>query len=431
MRLFFLAALLVLAVNTVRAETFEGHVMPANCRNENPAGHTRSCALACKKTGFGLMTSGGDWIPFDAAGNTKAVAMLEASTQSADLKARVQGRRDKGVLAVDSIVLIAAAAEAGKSAVHPTSVAILLFDGAQTIDYTGPYEVFSDAMWQGDRAFRVFTVAAREGTIRTAAGMVVTPDFTFGAAPHADIVVVPGGAVTPVLEDAATIAWVRKVSADARIVMSVCNGAFFLARAGLLDGLDVTTTAGNLATLQQMAPKAKVTANKRVTDNGKIVTTGGLTAGIDGALHIVQRETSETLARGLALYLEYDWQREGSFLPAALAFRHVMPLAISTLSPLGRDASFSASEGDERSWTIEARIAPPHSAKELSTTIRDTATTLLGWKSLRADEQKGCFGFDDFDGSTWHTCFELGAPVNGAIPVTLRAERQAAPVASK
>ncbi|MEA2491110.1 MAG: hypothetical protein QOH21_2902 [Acidobacteriota bacterium] len=425
MKLFLLAALLPLVLSTARADTFEGHLMPAKCRNQNPAEHTRSCALDCKSTGFGLAMANGDWLPFDATGNRKAVEALEASTQSADLKVRVEGRRDKGVLLVSSIVLIAP----DRAAAHPATVAILLFNGVQTIDYTGPYEVLADAMWQGDRAFRVFTVAKSAATIRTAAGMVVTPEFTFAEAPHADIVIIPGGAVTPVVDDPDVIAWVKKVTADARIVMSVCNGAFFLAKAGVLDGLEATTTAGNLATLQRMAPKAKVTADKRVIDNGKIVTTGGLTAGIDGALHIVQRETSETMAHGLALYLEYNWQREGTFLPAALAFRQVLPLALATLTPLG--GQFTSSSGDERTWTMEATVPSSHSTTELTAAFHDTATTLLGWKALRPNDQQGCFAFDDFDGSSWHTCVEVGAPANGATPVTLRADRQAAAVASK
>lgn len=142
----------------------------------------------------------------------------------------------------------------------------------------------------GDSAFRVVTVAENTTPIRTVAGMTVTPDFAFADAPHADIVVLPGGGVLPVLERPAVIAWVRKATAEATTVMSVCNGSFFLAKAGLLDGLEVTTTAGNLGVLKELAPRAIVTGHKRVTDNGRIITTGGLAAGIDGALHIVEAD---------------------------------------------------------------------------------------------------------------------------------------------
>ena len=438
MKLFFLAALVPLVFSTARAETFEGHLMPAKCRNDNPVEHTRACALACKSTGFGLALANGEWIAFDAKGNRMAIEALEATKLSSDLKARVEGRRDSGVIAVDSITLIETDSKTDPAPSIDTSlqtnapsqptVAILLFDGVQTIDYTGPYEVLSDAQWKGDRAFRIFTVAEKEGTIRTVAGMTVKPDFTVANAPHADIVVIPGGSVAPILEHDAVLTWVRKATRDARIVMSVCNGSFFLGKIGALDGLEATTTAGNLIALQKLAPKARVTANKRVIDNGKIITTGGLTAGIDGALHIVQRETSEPLARGLSLYLEYNWQREGSFLPAALAFRHVTPMIISTLLPLGAD--IVSSSGDDRQWNVEARVSA-QSPKQLASMFHEAGTTLLGWRDVRSSEGNGCFAFDDYDGSKWQTCFELGAPSKDGIPVKLKTERQAASVASK
>jgi hypothetical protein len=104
-------------------------------------------------------------------------------------------------------------------------------------------------------------------------------------------------------------------------------------------------------------------------------------------------------------------------------------LALATLTPLG--GQFTSSSGDERTWTMEATIPASHSATELTAAFHDTATTLLGWKALRTNDQQGCFAFDDFDGTTWQTCVEVGAPANGATPVTLRANRQGAAVASK
>ena len=380
--------------------------------------------------------TGGDYIPFDPAGSRKAIALLEGTEQAADLRVRVEGTKDRGMLIVQSIALVSAAIAAPKSAKpaaasQRATVAILLFDGVQTIDYTGPYEVLSDARSGSDNAFRVVTVAENPGTIRTVNGMVVTPDYTLANAPHADIVVLPGGSVLPILDHPAVMAWVRKASAEATHVLSVCNGSFFLARAGLLDGLEATTTAGNLAALKELAPRAVVTGRKRVTDNGKIITTGGLAAGIDGALHLVGRMTSEQLARGLALYLEYNWQAEGAFLPGALAFRHLTPMLLSTLLPL--EAELVSSEGDAKHWVVAAKLETLRTPAEIASMFRESAAAAPGWSELASARTAtaSCFAFRDYDDSAWKSCYELAPASNGGVAITLRAEADAPAVARK
>ena len=127
---------------------------------------------------------------------------------------------------------------------QPLHVAILIFDGVEVLDFAGPFEVFSrtrtepgvESRRSDEHApFRVFTVSRSNGPITATGGMRVTPDFDFGSAPRIDLLLVPGGFGTrPLLEDATTLDWIRRIAAGARRTTSVCTGALLLAAAGLL-----------------------------------------------------------------------------------------------------------------------------------------------------------------------------------------------------
>ena len=184
----------------------------------------------------------------------------------------------------------------------PMTVAILLFNGVQIIDYSGPWEVF------GQAGFVVHTVAAGSGPITTVFGQKVIPDYTFQNSPKADILLIPGGSVTDAINDSRLIEWIQASAKESRYVMSVCTGAFLLAKAGLLDGLSGTTIRHSLSNLARFAPKTKVVSDRRVVDNGKIITTAGLSAGIDGALHLVSKILGKERARAMASGLEYKWE---------------------------------------------------------------------------------------------------------------------------
>ena len=125
------------------------------------------------------------------------------------------------------------------------------------------------------------------------------------------------------MDDPAVQQWVRESAKNAEIVLSVCNGAFFLGRAGLLDGLEATTFAGLIDDLQKAAPKARVVRNKRYVDNGKIITSAGLSSGIDGSLHVIERLFGKGDAQVVATSLEYDWRPDGGYVRAMLADRHL------------------------------------------------------------------------------------------------------------
>jgi transcriptional regulator GlxA family with amidase domain len=176
------------------------------------------------------------------------------------------------------------------------TVAILIFDGVELLDFTGPAEVFIVA--DHGKAFRVVTVAEKADAVRTMGGLLVKPEHTCDNAPRADILVVPGGSMRNV--GPAGRKWLKKAAKDADITMSVCMGAFLLADAGLLDGIEATTHHWGIDDLKTAAPKCKVVTGKRFVDGGKVITTAGVTAGIDGALHVVERLLGKEAARWTA-----------------------------------------------------------------------------------------------------------------------------------
>ena len=185
---------------------------------------------------------------------------------------------------------------------RPLQVGVLLFEGVELLDFAGPAEVFIVA-GHGDW-FEVHTIAASKKPLKTMGGITVTPSHSYEDAPKLDIVVIPGGAMSNVGRDG--VDWIRRSATDAKITMSVCMGAFLLAQAGLLDGIEATTHHWGISSLRRQTPKCKVVEGKRFVDSGKIITTAGVTAGIDGALHVVKRLRGEEGAKWTAEeWMEY------------------------------------------------------------------------------------------------------------------------------
>lgn len=179
------------------------------------------------------------------------------------------------------------------------TVAVLLFEGVELLDFAGPAEVFIVA--DHGKAFRVVTVADKTEPLKTMGGVTVTPDFEYKTAPKADVLVVPGGNMKAVGKDGRE--WIKAASGDAEITLSVCFGAMLLADAGLLDGIEATTHHWGLDGLRKAAPKCKVVDGKRFVDSGKIISTAGVTAGIDGALRVVER----LLGKEAAAWTADEW----------------------------------------------------------------------------------------------------------------------------
>lgn len=186
------------------------------------------------------------------------------------------------------------------------NVAIFIHEGVELLDFAGPAEVFAAAK-QG-QAFNVYTVASSEAEITSQRFLKVRPQYTLDNCPKPDIIVLPGGNTSIPLADARVMQWIKKTAPDTEVVMSVCTGAFLLSRAGLLDGKEATTHWGAIDRLKAAAPKTKVHADRRVVDNGQIITCAGVSAGIDGALHLVERLHGKEVAEKTARYMEYRWE---------------------------------------------------------------------------------------------------------------------------
>ena len=186
-------------------------------------------------------------------------------------------------------------------------IAILIFDEVEVLDFAGPFEVFSVAarIMGEPPVFEVFTVAARD-RVFTRGGLQVVPHFTLATCPQPDVLLVPGGWGTrPLLQDAAVLGWITEQAAEVELLLSVCTGSLLLGKAGLLDGLRATTHHSAFDLLREHAPRTTVVEDERFVDNGRVVTSGGISAGIDMALHVVGRLLGEEHARATAAYMEY------------------------------------------------------------------------------------------------------------------------------
>ncbi len=190
------------------------------------------------------------------------------------------------------------------------TAAILLFPGVQVIDFAGPFEVL------GAGGVRVHTVGTTTEALRTDEGLIVTPEFTLTDCPPMDLLVLPGGKI---YADREIAAWIEERSRDTELILSVCNGLSWLSQAGLLDGLEVTTTATTVARLLDSTnPRYRV--DRRVEEAGSILTAGGYTSGIDGALQVIARWKGTGAAKLLAAKLEYDWKPEQGAFPRYRAY---------------------------------------------------------------------------------------------------------------
>ena len=193
------------------------------------------------------------------------------------------------------------------------TVALLLFDEIEVLDFAGPFEVFAVTDELADyQLFKVVTVAAEKRAIRARNGLSVNPDYAFADCPRPDILIVPGGFGTrALLKNPAVLDWIKTVSAGAEIVASVCTGSVVLGRAGLLDGLKATTHHECFDLLREHAPRTAVVETDRFVDNGRVLTAAGISAGIDLSLHLVTRLHGAGVAQKTARYMEYPWRNDG------------------------------------------------------------------------------------------------------------------------
>jgi putative intracellular protease/amidase len=303
------------------------------------------------------------------------------------------------------------------------SVAILLFDNAEVIDYAGPWEVF------GEAGFKVFTVAEKLKPINAVFGQKIVPDYTFANSPMADILLVPGGGVHNAVGNSALIKWVQKNAQGSKHVMSVCTGAFILSKAGLLDGLSATTIEHAIDDLQKASPKTKVVHDQRYVDNGKIITTAGLSSGIDGAFHLVAKMNGEGEAQAIALGMEYRWDPHSKYARGALADRYLPDFS----DVKGAKAKLISTAGDPDHWEIKALFSEPNSieaiADLLNKRIESNTPHTKGAVTLSASETNKStinWKFTDDEGRAWNgeERIDPAPDQQGQFVVTLKLARQ-------
>lgn len=182
------------------------------------------------------------------------------------------------------------------------TIAFYLQNGVEVLDFAGPMEVFAYA------GYKVFTVSADQQPIKSQGILKITPDYSIDNAPKADILAFFGGNSSAASQNSDVIQWVKNQN-DIQYYFSVCTGAFILAEAEILDGMTATTFHNALDDLASKYPKVDVRKDVRFVDNGKVITTAGISAGIDGALHLVAKLQGLNSAKRTAYYMEYDnWQ---------------------------------------------------------------------------------------------------------------------------
>ena len=187
------------------------------------------------------------------------------------------------------------------------TIAFYLQPGVEILDFAGPMEVFAYA------GYKIFTVSKTKEPMLSQGILKILPDYSIEDTPQADILAFFGGNASNAYRDKNVINWV-KAQTDVEYYFSVCTGAFILAEAGILDGNTATTFHGALDGLKKNYPKVNVKRNVRFVDNGTVITTAGVSAGIDGALHMVAKLQGVEKAREVAFYMEYDKWKPGEGL---------------------------------------------------------------------------------------------------------------------
>jgi transcriptional regulator GlxA family with amidase domain len=197
-----------------------------------------------------------------------------------------------------------------------TTIGLYLFDGVEALDFAGPFEVFTTAARMHARThagegplLQVQTIGRSRARVRARAGLDLEPQATLRDHAPLDVLVIPGGVVDDELARPDVLDWIATQAAQVPLVASVCTGAFLLAGAGLLDGLQATTHWEDLDDFRKAFPDVRVVGDVRWVDEGRIVTSAGISAGIDMSLHLVERLHGRALAERTARQMDVDWHQ--------------------------------------------------------------------------------------------------------------------------
>lgn len=194
------------------------------------------------------------------------------------------------------------------------TIGIVIFDDIEVLDFCGPFEVFSVTRLNEEKRrdesspFDVKLVSEHGGTITTSGGMRVVADYSFGNCPKLDILCVPGGWGTRrELGNPVMLEWLRSRAAEVELLTSVCTGSMLLGFSGLLEGKRATTHWRSLDWMAESFPRTTVMYDQHVVEDGSLITSAGISAGIDMALKVVTRYFGEDISRATARQMEYPW----------------------------------------------------------------------------------------------------------------------------
>lgn len=197
------------------------------------------------------------------------------------------------------------------------NVGIYIYNEVEVLDFAGPYEVFTTAarVWGRQnpaalKLFEVFLIAEEANLVHARANFQVQPHYTIQNHPGVDVLIVPGGVHVHELEKTQVIEWIARLSPKTKLTASVCTGAFLLAKAGILQDKSCTTHWEDVADLRAMFPALDVREDVAWMDNGRIVTSAGISAGIEMALHLVTKLAGKELAVKTARQMQYTWNNE-------------------------------------------------------------------------------------------------------------------------
>ncbi|WP_142395565.1 DJ-1/PfpI family protein [Bacillus sp. M21] len=188
------------------------------------------------------------------------------------------------------------------------SVGIFLFNDVEVLDFAGPFEVFSITKVHEEKPFTVYTVSQNGEMITARNGLKVKPDYSIEDLPPVDILIIPGGkgARENEVKNDIIINWVCQQMKEVKLMTSVCTGALLLAKAGLLEGLKATTHWASIQTFKKDFPNVEVMENVKFVDEGHIITSAGISAGINMSFHIVKNLLGVEIAEETAKNMEYD-----------------------------------------------------------------------------------------------------------------------------
>lgn len=219
------------------------------------------------------------------------------------------------LLVVAAIVPVSAQDSAAEKKEKATrTLGVLFFPGFELLDAMGPLEMWGNLKGQ----IKVVTVSQKKGEVASSQGPKLVADYALSDCPPLDLLLIPGGfGVKHVLGEKDTLAWIRERSATAELTMSVCNGASILAATGLLDGRPATTNKMFWDLAIAPGPKVNWVRQARWIDDGNIVTSSGVSAGMDMTLHVISRLFGEARAERSAQEIEYEWHRDPTWDPFA------------------------------------------------------------------------------------------------------------------